>query len=204
MGSLKAKQLILVSNIILTDPYVTSRDLHGRKPYKFGVHVVFAACGHSLQLKEIASRKQIVSSFKLLFVFCYFTNKMVLFGFAKSKAINFSFKYYFDRSICNLQRLARQKTIQIRSSCRLCSMWTLASTQRNRFTQTDCQQFLQWLTHLTILTRSTRFERKVEAHVQIGDKIFLTELNEKYHKDNVPAIHRRFVASHTVFLSNSN
>ena len=38
-GSLKAKQLILVSKIILTDPYVTSRDLHGRKPYKFGVQV---------------------------------------------------------------------------------------------------------------------------------------------------------------------
>ena len=37
--SLKAKQLILVSKIILTDPYVTSRDLHGRKPYKFGVQV---------------------------------------------------------------------------------------------------------------------------------------------------------------------
>ena len=32
-GSLKAKQLNLVSKIILTDPYVTSRDLHGRKPY---------------------------------------------------------------------------------------------------------------------------------------------------------------------------
>ena len=39
LGSLKATQLILVSKIILTDPYVTSRDLHGRKPYKFGVQV---------------------------------------------------------------------------------------------------------------------------------------------------------------------
>ena len=38
-GSLKAKQLILVSKIILTDPYVASRDLHGGKPYKFGVQV---------------------------------------------------------------------------------------------------------------------------------------------------------------------
>ena len=38
-GSLKAKQLILVSKIILTDLYVTFRDLHGRKPYKFGVQV---------------------------------------------------------------------------------------------------------------------------------------------------------------------
>ena len=34
LGSLKARQLILVSKIILTDPYVTSRDLHGRKLYK--------------------------------------------------------------------------------------------------------------------------------------------------------------------------
>ena len=39
-GSLKAKQLTLVSKIILTDPYVASRDLQGRrKPYKFGVQV---------------------------------------------------------------------------------------------------------------------------------------------------------------------
>ena len=50
-GSLKAKQSILVSKIILTDPYVTSRDLKGRKPYYFRVHVsstssevVLAAC----------------------------------------------------------------------------------------------------------------------------------------------------------------
>ena len=35
----ESKQLILVSKIILTDPYVTFRDLHGRKPYKFGVQV---------------------------------------------------------------------------------------------------------------------------------------------------------------------
>ena len=35
LGSLKAKQLILFSKIILTDPYVTSGDLHGKKPYKF-------------------------------------------------------------------------------------------------------------------------------------------------------------------------
>ena len=57
LGSLKAKQLILVSKIILTDPNVTSRDLHGRKPYKFGVQVIFEACRHSVQLEEIASRK---------------------------------------------------------------------------------------------------------------------------------------------------
>ena len=39
-GLLKAKQLILVLKIILTEPYVASRDLQGRrKPYKFGVQV---------------------------------------------------------------------------------------------------------------------------------------------------------------------
>ena len=59
---------------------------------------------------------EVIPPEKLLLVFRCFTNKMVLFGFAKSKAINFSFKDYFDRSICNFQRLARQKTIQIRSS----------------------------------------------------------------------------------------
>ena len=37
--AIKAKQLILVSKIILTDPYVPSGDLYGRKPYKFGVQV---------------------------------------------------------------------------------------------------------------------------------------------------------------------
>ena len=59
---------------------------------------------------------EVILSDKLLLVFRCFTNKMVLFGFTKNKAINFSFKDYFDRFICNLQRLARQKTIQIRSS----------------------------------------------------------------------------------------
>ena len=56
---------------------------------------------------------EVILSEKLFLVFLCFTNKMVLFGFAKSKAINFSFKDYFDRSICtcNLQRLALQKTI---------------------------------------------------------------------------------------------
>ena len=44
--------------INLTDPYVASRDLQGRRePYKFGVQVVFAACRHSVQFKEIASCK---------------------------------------------------------------------------------------------------------------------------------------------------
>ena len=54
---------------------------------------------------------EVILSEQLLLVFRCFTNKMVLFGFAKSKAINFSFKDYFDRSICNFQRLSRQKTI---------------------------------------------------------------------------------------------
>ena len=64
---------------------------------------------------------EVILSEKLLLVFCCFTNKMALFGIAKGKAINLSFKDYFDRSICNFQRLARQKTIQIRSSskCKL-------------------------------------------------------------------------------------
>ena len=59
---------------------------------------------------------EVILSEKLLLVFRCFTNKMVLFGFAKSKAYNFSFKDYFDRSICSFQRVALQKSIQIRSS----------------------------------------------------------------------------------------
>ena len=39
LGFDKSKAIILVPKIILTDPYVTSRDLHGRKPYKFGIQV---------------------------------------------------------------------------------------------------------------------------------------------------------------------
>ena len=38
LGSLKAKQFQF-QRLFLTDPYVTSRDLHGRKSYKFGVQV---------------------------------------------------------------------------------------------------------------------------------------------------------------------
>ena len=67
---------------------------------------------------------------KLLLVFHCFTNKIVLFGFAKNKAINFSFKD-FDRSICNFQRLARQKTIQIRSSSKFKSSLQHAGTRFN-------------------------------------------------------------------------
>ena len=56
---------------------------------------------------------------------------MVLFGFAKREAINFSFKDYFDRSMCNFQRLARQKTIQIRSSSKFKSSLQHAGTRFN-------------------------------------------------------------------------
>ena len=68
---------------------------------------------------------EVILSDKLLLVFRCFTNKMVLWGFAKSKAINFNFKDYFDRSICNFQRLASRKPykfgVQV-SSSRLGSM----------------------------------------------------------------------------------
>ena len=74
---------------------------------------------------------EVIMSDKLLFVFRYFTNKMVLFRFAKSKAINFSFKDYFDRSICNFQRLARRKTLQIRSSSKFKSSLQHAGTLFN-------------------------------------------------------------------------
>ena len=74
---------------------------------------------------------EVTLSEKLLLVFRCFTNKMVLFGFAKSKEINFSFKDYFDRSICNFQRLARQKTIQIRSSSKFKSSLHHAGTRFN-------------------------------------------------------------------------
>ena len=73
----------------------------------------------------------IILSEKLLLVFCCFTNKMVVFGFAKSKAINFSIKDYFDRSICNFQRLAQQKTIQIWNSSKFKSSLQHAGTRFN-------------------------------------------------------------------------
>ena len=56
---------------------------------------------------------------------------MVLLGFAKSKAITFSFKDYFDRSVCNFQRLARQKTIKIGSSSKFKSSLQHAGTWFN-------------------------------------------------------------------------
>ena len=86
---------------------------------------------------------EVILSEKLLLVFRCFTSKMVIWGSLKAKQLILVFKDYFDRSICNFQRLARQKTQQIRSSSievsssRLCSMRALCSTQRNRFTQTS-------------------------------------------------------------------
>ena len=74
---------------------------------------------------------EVILSDKLLLVFRCFTKKMVFFGFAKSKATHFSFKDYFDRSICNFQRLAWQKTIQIRSSSKLKSSLQHVATQFN-------------------------------------------------------------------------
>ena len=74
---------------------------------------------------------EVILSDKLLLVFHCFTNKMALFGFAKSKAINFSFKDYFDRSICSFQRLAWQKTIQIQSSSKFKSSLQHVGTQFN-------------------------------------------------------------------------
>ena len=71
---------------------------------------------------------EVILSEKLLLVFRCFTNSMVLFGFAKSKAINSSFKDYFDRSTCNFQRLAGQKTIQVRSSSKFKSSLQHAGT----------------------------------------------------------------------------
>ena len=57
-GLLKAKQLILVSKIILTDPYVTSKDLHGRKPYKFGIQV---SSRHLCSMRALVSTQKIAS-----------------------------------------------------------------------------------------------------------------------------------------------
>ena len=46
--------------------------------------------------------------------FSLFYKQNGAFWFAKSKAINFSSKDYFDRSICNFQRLEQQKNILVR------------------------------------------------------------------------------------------
>ena len=63
--------------------------------------------------------------------FVVLQTKWCFFGFAKSKAINFIFKDYFNRSICNFRRLARQKTIQILSSSKFKSSLQHAGTRFN-------------------------------------------------------------------------
>ena len=68
---------------------------------------------------------QVVAHFSL------FYKQNGAFGFAKSKATNFSFKDYFDRAICNFQRFARQKTIQILSSSKFKSSLQHAGTRLN-------------------------------------------------------------------------
>ena len=61
------------------------------------------------------SRSNFVS--EVVVCFSLFNKQNGAFWLAKSKTINFSFKDYFDRSICSFQRLAGQKkTIQVRSS----------------------------------------------------------------------------------------
>ena len=71
-------------------------------------------------------RKLIVARFLL------FYKQNGAFWVPKSKAITFSFKDYFDRSICNFQRLAGQKkTIQVRSSSKFKSSLQHAGTRFN-------------------------------------------------------------------------
>ena len=118
---------------------------------------------------------EVILSEKLLLVFRCFTNKMVLFGFAKSKAINFSFKDYFDRSICNSKtRLARQKTIQIRSSSRLCSMRALGSTQRNRFMQTSLSKVCS--TYCVIVLSDKKMKHLIVYQIKYKKVIVLSFL----------------------------
>ena len=118
---------------------------------------------------------EVILSEKLLLVFRCFTNKMVLFGFAKSKAINFSFKDYFDRSICNSRtRLARQKTIQIRSSSRLCSMRALGSTQRNRFMQTSLSKVCS--TYCVIVLSDKKMKHLIVYQIKYKKVIVLSFL----------------------------
>ena len=64
--------------------------------------------------------------------FSLFYKQNGAFWLAKSKTINFSFKDYFDRSICSFQRLAGQKkTIQVRSSSKFKSSLRHAGTRFN-------------------------------------------------------------------------
>ena len=90
---------------------------------------------------------EVILSEKMLLVFRFFCKQIAAFWFAKSKAVNFSFQDYFDRSICNFQRLAGQKTILVQSLCKLnfkCEVKSslqhagaLISIQRDRFKQTS-------------------------------------------------------------------
>ena len=85
-----------------------------------------------------ASRSNFVSEVVVRFLF-YKQNGA--FWLTKSKTVNFSFKDYFDRSICSFQRLAGQKkTIQVRSSSCLCSVQALGSIQRDHFMQTSLSE----------------------------------------------------------------
>ena len=82
--------------------------------------------------------------------FSLFYKQNGAFWLAKSQTINFSFKDYFDRSICSFQRLAGQKkTIQVRSSSKFKSSLQRAGTrlnqrhgsiQRDRFMQTSLSE----------------------------------------------------------------
>ena len=64
--------------------------------------------------------------------FSLFYKQSGAFWLAKSKTINFSFKDYFDRSICSFQRLVGpKKTIQIRSSSKFKSSLQHAGTRFN-------------------------------------------------------------------------
>ena len=77
-----------------------------------------------------ASGSNFVSEVVVRFSLFYKQNDA--FWLAKSKTINFSFKDYFDRSICSFQRLAGQKkTIQVRSSSKFKSSLQRAGTRFN-------------------------------------------------------------------------
>ena len=76
--------------------------------------------------------------------FSLFYKQNGAFWVAKSKTINFSFKDYFDRSICSFQRLeGQEKTIQVQSSSKFKSSLQRAGTRfnsRDRFMQTSLSE----------------------------------------------------------------
>ena len=77
-----------------------------------------------------ASGSNFVSGVVVPFSLFYIQNGA--FWLAKSQTINFSFKDYFDRSICSFQGLAGQKkTIQVRSSSKFKSSLQRAGTRFN-------------------------------------------------------------------------